>query len=53
VANTLRFGGFGIYPMVAGLLVVAAAATLGGMAVWKSGSLPRCSGVLLAAGLVL
>ncbi len=52
IANAIRFGPQRIFFFL-GLLWLALGAVLIAVAVWKSGTLPRWSGVLLAAGLAL
>jgi hypothetical protein len=50
--NSVRFGP-GLLFIISGLLLVGAAAILLASAVWKSGTLPKWSGVPLAIGLAL
>jgi hypothetical protein len=50
--NSVRFGP-GIFFIISGLLLVGIAAIVMASAIWKSGSLPKWSGVPLAIGLAL
>lgn len=52
IANSIRFGPQRIV-FFPGLLMLGVGAVLIGVAVWKSGTLPRWGGVLLALGLAL
>jgi hypothetical protein len=52
IANSVRFGPQRIF-FFPGLLMLAVGAVLIAVAVWKSGTLPRWSGILFAIGLAL
>jgi deazaflavin-dependent oxidoreductase (nitroreductase family) len=52
LADAVRLGP-GVAPFAVGLLLVAAAGSAAAVSVWRSGVLPRWSGVPLAAGLLL
>lgn len=52
IANAVRFGPQRIFFFL-GLLLLALGAVLNAVAVWKSGAVPRWSGILFAIGLAL
>ena len=53
LVDAIRFGAVAATTFGVGLILLGVGAALAAVAIWRSGALPRFSGVLFAAGLVL